>query len=305
MRCSSAKPFDGGDDHVDAAIDIGSGRVVPERTAAAHRAPARAARPSRRARVTVPSLRSRRPTPPTRTRPLRRAGRATPRTRHRRCTRARHPATLSALGTVSTMPSSRACRPVDQPVAELGEPDQLGVPLRIGEFQRCGHRNDAGGVVRTAAALALLTATDDQRVDSGTAALDEHADALGSAELVGAQRQQIDVGGDRTQVEPTGRLHRVGVHERARCVTADDAGHRGEVVDGAHLVVDRHHTDHRSRTIAGRQLIERPGEVVEVDATCRVDTDDCTTMMLEPPRAPRDVRRPSTRRRRPCWSPRR
>ena len=135
-----------------------------------------------------------------------------------------------------------------------------------------GRSDDPGGVVGATAPLALLAATDDQRLDLRTAALDEDADALRATELVGAERQQVDVRADVAQIDPARRLHRIGVEQRVGCVSADDAGDLGDVGDRSDLVVDRHHAHDRHV----RRGLEHSGEFVGIDAPEPVDTDDPT-----------------------------
>ncbi len=182
------------------------------------------------------------------------------------------PATLYSAGTVSTTPSTRSCEPRDERVAEDRQAGVLVGPLAIGEVECNSGGDDAGGVVGAAAALALLPTADDQRIDFGAAAFDEYPDAFRPAELVGAERQQVDVGGDVAQVEPTGGLDRIGVQQRIGSVTTHDPGDVGDVGDGADLVVDRHHAD--DRHIGGG--IEHGREFVEVDAPDGVDADHAT-----------------------------
>ena len=72
----------------------------------------------------------------------------------------------------------------------------------------------------------------------------EHADALRPAELVGAQRQQVDV-----RPRSSRRSSQHAACTASVCSTApgarsrDDGGDGGEVGDRADLVVDRHHAD--------------------------------------------------------------
>ena len=94
-------------------------------------------------------------------------------------------------------------------------PARSRVALGGGEAQRLGQGDDAGDVVRAAAPLALLPAADEQRGERRAVAHGEHADALRPAELVGRQRQRVDVRPQLGEVEPARRLHRVGVQHRA------------------------------------------------------------------------------------------
>ena len=60
---------------------------------------------------------------------------------------------------------------------------------------------------------ALLSAADDERFERRTVSDREHADPLGPTELVGAERQQVDVRPERAQVDPAGGLDGVGVEQ--------------------------------------------------------------------------------------------
>jgi hypothetical protein len=160
-------------------------------------------------------------------------------------------------------------------VAQRRDANDLGVALGVGRHQRGGQRDDPRDVVGAAAALALLTTTDDERVEGDAVAHGEHADALRAAELVGAQREQIDVPPDRAQVEPRCGLHGVGVQDGAGREPPDDGAHRGEVGHRADLVVDGHHAHD------GDVVSERRAQRREVDATRRVDRDDGATGALD------------------------
>ncbi len=161
---------------------------------------------------------------------------------------------------------------IDQLVAELCEAFVLADALAIGEVEGDSGGNDAGGVVGATATFAFLSTTDDQRIDLRATTLDQYADSFWAAELVGAERQQVDVRGDLAQVEPARRLDGVGVYEGVRCVTPYDTGDLGDVGDRADLVVDCHDTDDRDL----RRCVECRGEFVEVDPAERIDADDAT-----------------------------
>ena len=211
--CATAAGID-----VEGEVDVGVGRGEPERQPQRPQPPAPWARPSPPARATAPSRRSRTTTPPTRTRRPGRAGTAAPRSRRPRCRRGPSPATLRSRGTVSTTPGHAGREPVDQPVAQRADPlDRRARPLGHRDAQRRGHGHDAGDVVGAAAALALLAAAEEQRLERHAVAHHERADTLGPAELVGADRDEL---GRRRAPAATSshseRLHRVGVQHRAR-----------------------------------------------------------------------------------------
>ena len=76
-----------------------------------------------------------------------------------------------------------------------------------------------------------------ERLDADAAPDDERADALGPADLVRCERDQIGIG--RVQREPRQRLHRIGMEARAGC--ARDLGTTPHRLDRADLVVGVHH----------------------------------------------------------------
>ncbi len=126
-------------------------------------------------------------------------------------------------------------------------------------------------------------AAHDQRIDLRAATLDQDADTLRAAELVGAERQQVDVRRDLAQVEPAGALDGVGVEERVGRVAAHDPAHLDDVGDRADLVVDRHHADDR-----------HVGRVRRAPAPTR--RDRCCPRRRHRPRHRRGVRRRAARR---------
>ena len=123
---------------------------------------------------------------------------------------------MSAGATVSRSAGDPACEAGHEPIAQRRNADRLGRPLGIGGDQRNSHRDDPGDVVGATAPLAFLAAADDQRIDDSALADRQDADALGAAELVRAEREQVDVWPHLPQVEPVRRLHGVGVEQRAR-----------------------------------------------------------------------------------------
>lgn len=157
----------------------------------------------------------------------------------------------------------------DELVAEIADPDVLGGAVAIGDIEGDGGGHDARCVVRAAATFSFLASPDDQRCDPRSADLDEDAHTLGPAELVGAEREQIDVRGEIAQIEPACRLHRIGMEQGIGRVPTNDRRHRLDVGDRSDLVVDRHHADDRHVRFA----IEHGSEFIEIDPAERVDAD--------------------------------
>ena len=187
------------------------------------------------------------PTPRWRTRPPRRAGTAAPRSRCPRCTRAPSRPPCASRGTVSCTPGSsrrRARRPAGRAAQRCAA--ARSARSTIGEPQRLGHRDDAGHVVRAAAPLALLPAADEHRLERD-AARGRPARRRPSAHRTCAPTATA---GRRAARWCAGRASTAACTASVcstapRRVLAHDRGHRGQVVDRADLVVDRHHADHR------------------------------------------------------------
>ena len=135
----------------------------------------------------------------------------------------------------------------DQPVAQRGDPRALGDPLGVGRRSAAAIATIAGHVVRPAAAVALLAAADEQRLDRHTLADDERPDALGPAELVGLSDIRSTCGHS---------WRRSSQHAACTASVCSNAVGRipratrrdvGEVVDRADLVVDRHRPTRSTR----------------------------------------------------------
>ncbi|MEZ5165301.1 MAG: hypothetical protein R2695_01990 [Acidimicrobiales bacterium] len=132
----------------------------------------------------------------------------------------------------------RSTRPATQPVAEAAEPDDLLRPGRSRHLHRRGERGCSGHVGRARSPTPFLTTTEDLGRELHPGADEERAGAGGSAELVPGDRDEVDIGDDRREVDPADRLHRVGVHHCARCMASHHRRQGGKVVDRARLVVD-------------------------------------------------------------------
>ncbi len=159
---------------------------------------------------------------------------------------------------------------VGQPVAKGGDPGDVVGSAGGGEAGGGRHGGDARDVLGAAAALPLLSATDLAGGQGHTGPDHQRADALGPSELVGADRDQVGVGGGLGDVDPRQGLDGVGVEDGVGRVAADDLGHGGERLDGPHLVVDQHDR-HQGDTV---QVVEQGGEGVQVDPPGRVDGGD-------------------------------
>ena len=115
------------------------------------------------------------------------------------------------------------------------------------------------------AASALLAAAVQHRLERDAAAHDERADALRRADLVAGERERVDAELVERERQPAGRLHGVGVDERARRV--GDRGELGDRLHGADLVVG---VLHRTSVVSGRMT---RASAVGVHEAARVDRD--------------------------------
>jgi hypothetical protein len=110
--------------------------------------------------------------------------------------------------------------------------------------------------------------------------IDEHTNTLRATELVRAQREQVDVGRYRSQVEPTHRLDRIGVEQRTWRMPTDNAADRFEIVDRTDFIVHGHHTDDRDRVTGPDNLVQGSSELLEIDTTGVIDTNNDSPVML-------------------------
>ena len=148
---------------------------------------------------------------------------------------------------------------------ECAHPRPFGVSVRLDGLERSSQANDPADVVGPASAVTFLPAPVDDRADRRGLAYDEHPHAPWTAQLVGAHGHEVGAGGRGTQIEVRRRLHRVGMHERARRTSGHRLDDGVERLEHAHLVVGEHHRDQRH--IGVEQAVER----VQVDHALGVD----------------------------------
>ena len=206
--------------------------------------------------------------------------------------------TLAAGGTVSLHAGDGGEQPVDQPVA-AARPDAGDGRRPLGHgaaapprpWPRCRRR--CGVPLRRSRSWP----PPEQRARGATPlAHDERADALGPAELVGADATRGRAGRGRAATSSHGeRLHGVGVQQRAAAPARHERGHVVEGLHGADLVVGQHH---RHEPHVG---VERSGQRVEVDAARRRRRATMRPAdVLDRVRARRGARRRVHTRRPPC-----
>lgn len=176
--------------------------------------------------------------------------------------------------------------PVEESITQPTEASDLGLPLGGGETGRHGHGDDPGDVLRPGATAPFLTTTDLQGSNSGRRSYDERSDPLRPTELVGAQTEEIDVTGDTWEIGPAEGLDRIGVDHRFGCMSADELDDPGEGLEGADLVVHRHHRD---QTDAGSLAalptsgldVEHLDQCVGVESSVGIDTDHPSVEVLD------------------------
>ena len=166
-------------------------------------------------------------------------------------------------------PVNRRQQAVGQPVRQFPDPADVLAASLVQLAERGTQRSDACRVVRAAAPISLLAAAEllCRQRHAGPESKNPHA--LGPAELVAAQRQQICRQRRCSDIDPVDPLHRVGVQQRLGGMAPDHIVHGPEIGYDARLVVDQHHRhqSHRRARI-GRQLCS---QVVEVDLAAGAD----------------------------------
>ncbi len=127
----------------------------------------------------------------------------------------------------------------------------------------CAHAGNGRHVLGAGAPVALLASAGGKRHQTHAAAYPQGARALGAAELVGRDRQQIDAERLHVDRQFAGRLDGVGVEQRAPA--SGQRGQRRDRLHGADLVVGVHHRHDR------RAIGEGRGEGVRLDDAALTD----------------------------------
>ena len=125
---------------------------------------------------------------------------------------------------------------------------RFGGHLAARPARRDAQPGDRRHVLGAGAAVALVLAAGQDRLHPRAALDPQRAGALRAVELVRRQRQQIDAERAHVDRNLAGRLHGVGVHQRA--VLVRDRGELGDRLNRADLVVRVHHRD--ERRVVGR-----------------------------------------------------
>ena len=135
-----------------------------------------------------------------------------------------------ASGTASSRPAQRRSRRARMRRASASRASQAA--------QRSGHRNRAGHVRRARPQPTLLATTLHEGLNGVAAAPPAHRRPW--ARRTCAPRSPRGRQPPRRDVEPGHRLHRIGVHERARRQLTDQVDDVAERLDRADLVVHQH-----------------------------------------------------------------
>ena len=170
-------------------------------------------------------------------------------------------ATRASRRPLTCVPGTRGEEVALERVAQRGDAADLGEagPGARGGDAEADQRRD---VLGAGAAVALLASAGHLRDQPRAAADPQRAGALRAGELVAGDGQQIDAERRDVERQLAGRLHGVGVEQRAARV--GDGGELGDRLDGADLVVGVHHRDQRGAI--GDQ--RRPGHPGAIDAGC-------------------------------------
>lgn len=170
----------------------------------------------------------------------------------------------------------------DQTLTESLDPSVLGDPFAVGLEEGHGRGDDAGHVVRSAATITFLSATEQQRGDGRAVANGENSHSLRSSELVGTEGQSVDARPQSSQIYPAGRLNGIGVQDGARRETTHHARHRLEIGDDSGLVVDGHHRHDTHRIGAlGRRIGQGSFENLEIDPPPSIGRNDDAVQMFD------------------------
>ena len=180
-------------------------------------------------------------------------------------TRAERSPLTAAPGTRSRMPCSSRSRSA----AIRGAASAAWAPGVLGGGAHPGQRRD---VLGARAAVALLAAAGDERLQADAAADPQRAGALGPAELVGRNRQQVDAERADAHRQLARGLHGVGVEQRP--VAAGDGGQVGHRLDRAYLVIGVHDR------YEGRAIGNQPTQGVGIGDAAAAHRQDA---QLEPP----------------------
>ena len=186
--------------------------------------------------------------------------------------------------TTETLPGSRSSRSrgpghaehrhaprqlLDQALLQGALVREVVLAARLRDRRGAGEADDGRRVLGAGAPPLLLAAAEDLRRHGRAGALVEHARASRPVELVRRRRQQVDAEPPGVDAEVRGRLHGVGVHQRARVARVDAAADLGDVVDRADLVVRVHHGDERRVVAHSRLDLGGVGPALGVDADDR------------------------------------
>ena len=99
-----------------------------------------------------------------------------------------------------------------QPVAKAGHAIHRPVAQSLGcQFSRFAQADDTGNVLRPGAALTLVRAAKEERLDPRSPSNIQDARALRRVHLVSRDAQQIAADGLDVDIDLAGRLHRVGM----------------------------------------------------------------------------------------------
>ena len=127
-------------------------------------------------------------------------------------------------------------------VAESGQPGEGAVGERAhGQLGGLAEGYDGGDVFGTGAAAALVSATDEEGLERGSATDVERADALGRVHLVAADGEQLAADAGDIDGELSGGLN--GVNVEADAVLGSDLADGLDGLDDAGFVVGEHDAD--------------------------------------------------------------
>ncbi len=141
---------------------------------------------------------------------------------------------------VGSTPGMAVSRLVSRP-ASSDQHRHVGIAPPLRQLRGHPEAGDAGDVLGAAAATPLLAAAGELGRREDAVSRHQRTHPLGAVRLVGAEADQVHPEAVEAEAEPAQTLDRIGVDQGTRVAGADGAGDRGDLLDGADLVVGQHH----------------------------------------------------------------
>ena len=162
------------------------------------------------------------------------------------------PGAFSCPGAVSWTGARAGKQAGQEPVPQAPDVASGGRPLPRRGFQSRRHADDPGDIVGAGPSLPFLSAAVQDGLERDRPSQGKGADALRSAELVGAHADHVRARRQLGDVIPGHGLDGVGVQDGVRGAPAHDACDLGQGLHGADLVVDELDGNQAHAVVQGR-----------------------------------------------------